>query len=159
MHFGIAQFNGPQRAALNAITTGLLNLEILPHKENARRLELTANADVKYGHQDGGDAVRNCNGHVEYRCPPSWLDKPGQAFAALTCYKLGGARPSSVKWPEAYELKAGFFEWLDELSRVDVDAWLLSQYIDQRGFESIQADPTSDFQPRWRCDTQEWGRK
>jgi hypothetical protein len=158
VHFGIGGFNPGQRSALNAVTTGLLNLDILPHKENVRRLELTEDAEIKYGHQDGGDAVRTCHEHVEYRCAPSWLDKPGQALAALTCYKLAGAKPSSVDWPGAYELKAGLLEWLDALSRVDVDAWILSQYIDQRGFEAIQADPASDFKPRWRCSTQEWGR-
>lgn len=152
VHFGIAGLNPAQRQALNSVTTGLLNLDILPHKENLRRLGITQNSNPKYGHPDGGDAVRDCNGHVEYRCAPSWLDRPGQALAALTTYKLAGARPSSVKWPGEHGLKSGFVEWLEELSQVDVDAWILSRFIEGQGFEEIQADPSSDFKPRWRRD-------
>jgi Phage phiEco32-like COOH.NH2 ligase-type 2 len=152
VHFGISGFNGQQRQALDAITTGLLNLDILPQKENAHRLSLTQNSHPKYGHFNGGDAVRDCDGHVEYRCPPSWLDRPGQALAVLTSYKLGAARPSAVKWPGDYSLKAGFVDWLDELSSVDVDAWILSQFLATRNFSEIQADPSSDFKPRWRRD-------
>lgn len=150
VHFGIAGLNPAQRQALNHVTTGLLNLDVLPQKENLKRLSLTAHMHPKYGHFDGGDAVRDCNGHVEYRCAPSWLDKPGQALAALTVYKLAAARPSSVKWPESYTLKTDLLTWLDELSSVDVDAWILSQYVDDMGFEAIQADPSSDFKGRWR---------
>ena len=152
VHFGIQGFNGAQRTALKDVTLGLLDLDILPHKENDRRLSLTAHSNPQYGHLDSPDAVRDCQGHVEYRCAPSWLDKPGQALAALTCYKLAGARPSSVKWTKSFGLKEGLLDWLDELSSVDVDAWLLSNYVDSRGFTSIQADPSSDFKPRWRKD-------
>jgi hypothetical protein len=152
VHFGIGGFNPSQRAALNAVTTGLLNLDILPHKENTRRLQLSLNQPYKYGHQNGGDAVRECNGHVEYRCAPSWLDKPGQALAALTTYKLAAARPSTVEWPSKQALKTGFLAWLDEHIEGDVDAWILSRFIEGRGFEEIQADPSSDFKPRWRRD-------
>lgn len=152
VHFGIAGLNGPQRAALNDVTTGLLNLDILPHKENTKRLSLTnANSpDTRYGHIDGSDATRNCQGHIEYRCAPSWLDKPGQALAALTCYKLAAARPSSLKWPKEFSLKSSLLDWLEQLSSVDIDAWWLFQYITACGFTNIQADPSSDFKPQWR---------
>lgn len=152
VHFGIAGFNSQQRTALDGVTTGLLNLDILPQRENTKRLALTQSSAYKYGHMDGGDAVRDCQGHVEYRCPPSWLDRPGQALAALTTYKLAAARPSSVKWPGQQALKSGYVEWLEELSQVDIDAWLLSRFIDGRGFNEIQADPSSDFKLRWRRD-------
>jgi hypothetical protein len=151
VHFGIGGLNPQQRKALNDVTTGLLNLDILPHKENGRRLAITLNMNPKYGHFDGGDAVRDCNGHVEYRCAPSWLDRPGQALAALTAYKLAAARPSSVTWPAQKALKSGFLEWLDQLAQApDVDAFILSRFIEGRGFDEIQADPSSDFKPRWR---------
>lgn len=160
VHFGCAGLNSAQRIALNAVTTGLLNLDILPHKENTRRLELSANAEYKYGHFDGGDATRDCNGHIEYRCPPSWLDKPGQALMALTCFKLAAARPSSVKWPKEFALKEGLFEWLDALAQApDIDAYSVMRYITSHGLGAVQADPASDFKPRWRCSTpQEWGK-
>lgn len=150
VHFGIGGFNPAQRAALSAVTTGLLSLDILPHKENSQRLALTAHSQPHYGHLTGGDAVRDCNGHVEFRCAPSWLDKPGQALAALTVYKLAAARPSSVEWPDNQQLKSGLLSWLDQLASVDVDAWILSRYVESRGFEAIQADPSNDFKPLWR---------
>lgn len=150
VHFGISAFNAQQRTALNSITTGLLNLDILPHKENSKRLGITQNMSPKYGHMNDPDAVRDCQGHVEYRCAPSWLDKPGQALAALTCYKLAGAKPSTVHWPGEYGLKAGMLDWLETFRNVDVDAWILSQFIRTRGFEAVQADPASDFKPSWR---------
>jgi len=152
VHFGVGGFNPAQRTALNDITTGLLNLDVLPHKENEKRLAITAMGSPKYGHFSGGDAVRDCQGHMEYRCAPSWLDRPGQALAALTCYKLAAARPSALKWPKEYAMKQGMLEWLEELSSVDVDAWILSRFIESRGFESIQADPEQDFKPLWRRD-------
>jgi hypothetical protein len=153
VHYGISQLNAAQRKALNDVTTGLLSLDILPHKENQRRLAITANSSPHYGHLNDPDAVRDCQGHVEYRCAPSWLDRPGQALAALTTYKLAGARPSSVDWPESYHLKSRYLEWLGELGDgQDVDAWILSQFIERNGFESIQADPSSDFKERWRRD-------
>ncbi len=150
VHFGIGGFNPAQRTALNAVTMGLLNLDILPHKENGRRLAITQHMNPKYGHFNGGDAVRECNGHVEYRCAPSWLDRPGQALAALTTYKLAAARPSSVEWPTKSALKNAYVQWLEELSQVDVDAWMLSRFIEGQGFDEVQADPSSDFKPRWR---------
>ena len=152
VHFGISVLNAAQRKALKDVTTGLLSLDVLPHKENSRRLQITANSSPKYGHLDDPDAVRDCNGHVEYRCAPSWLDRPGQALAALTTYKLAAARPSSVSWPSDYSLKAGFVDWLGELSQVDVDAWVLSDFVARKGFAEIQADPSSDFKARWRKD-------
>lgn len=144
VHFGLAQFNSQQRAALDKVTTGLLNLDVLPRKENDMRLKYGA-----YG-RFTKDAVRTCEGHVEYRCAPSWLDKPGQALAALTVYKLAGARPSTVDWTTSFKLKDGFLEWVAGFAQVDVDAWLLDRFITRRGFEAIQADPDSDFRPRWR---------
>lgn len=152
VHFGLAGLNPAQRTALNAVTTGLLNLDVLPQKENSRRLEITQNQNLKYGHFDGGDAIRDCNGHVEYRCPPSWLDRPGQALVALAAYKLAAAKPSTVKWPESFKLKADFLAWLDKLAQVDVDAWVSAEYIDDYGFTAVQADPSSDFKLRWRRD-------
>lgn len=150
VHFGISGLNSAQREGLNRVTTGLLSLDVLPHKENSRRLAITVHGSPQYGHLNSADAVRDCQGHVEYRCPPSWLDRPGQALAALTCYKLAAARPSSVKWPGEQALKSGLLDWLETLADVDVDAWILSRYINSRGFESIQADPSSDFKPLWR---------
>lgn len=144
VHFGISQFNPQQRGALDKVTTGLLNLEILPTKENTVRLS--------YGHYGRftRDAVRDCNGHVEYRCAPSWLDRPGQAFATLTTYKLAAARPSLVVWPSSLRLKQDYLQWLAEFAKIDVDAFLLDRYIGKRGLEAIQADPDSNFRPRWR---------
>lgn len=150
VHFGIQSLNPAQRTALNDVTTGLLNLDILPRKENERRLRITAKASPAYGHFNGGDAVRDCNGHVEYRCAPSWLDSPHQALAALTTYKLAAARPSSVKWPTEFDLKASFLDWLEELRGEDVDAHVLMLAFEESGFKSLQADPSSDFKPRWR---------
>jgi hypothetical protein len=150
VHFGLQQFNAQQRRALDAVTTGMLNLDILPRKENERRLLISQLSPYKYGHFNGGDAVRDCNGHVEYRCAPSWLDRPLQALAALTTYKLAAARPSSVKWPEAHSLKADYLDWLDELAAVDVDAWNLGRFIECLGFEQTTADPAEDFKKRWR---------
>lgn len=144
VHFGIAGFNGQQRKALDAVTLGMLNLDILPLKENTKRQSYGAYG--RFTH----DATRDCNGHIEYRCAPSWLDKPGQALAALTIYKLAAAKPSTVEWPTSYAIKRGLLEWVDEFSQVDVDAWLLHRIINQRGFESVQADPESNFRPLWR---------
>jgi hypothetical protein len=141
-----------QRRALADVTVGLLNLDILPSKENTRRLQITAHSSPKYGHLNDPDAVRDCNGHVEYRCAPSWLDRPGQALAALTAYKLAAARPSSVDWPSEQALKARFVDWLEQLAQVDVDAWVLSDFVARKGFQEIQADPQSDFKARWRKD-------
>jgi hypothetical protein len=152
VHFGISVLNAMQRRALADVTIGLLNLDILPSKENTRRLQITAHSSPKYGHLNDPDAVRDCNGHVEYRCAPSWLDRPGQALAALTAYKLAAARPSSVEWPKEQALKARFVDWLEQLSQVDVDAWVLSDFVARKGFQEIQADPASDFKSRWRKD-------
>jgi hypothetical protein len=152
VHFGISQLNKDQRVGLNAVTTGMLNLDILPQKENSKRLAITNNSHLKYGHFEGGDAVRDCNGHVEYRCAPSWLDKPGQALAALTIYKIAGARPSSVEWPAQKGLKQGLLDWLEHFASDDVDAFILLNFIDRQGFDSIQADPSEDFKTRWRRD-------
>lgn len=150
VHYGLAAFSGPQLAALKNITGTLLNLEILPTKENTKRIRLAHSRGQTYGDLNGYDLVRQCHGHVEFRAAPSWLDKPGQAFAALTVYKLAAARPSAIDWTNNYELKGKFLEWLDELSEVDVDAWLLAKLIDKQGFAAISADPSSDFKPRWR---------
>jgi hypothetical protein len=144
IHFGITGFNPAQKVALDKVTTGLLNLEILPRKENELRLRYGAYG--RFNH----DAVRICDNHVEYRCAPSWLDKPGQAFAALTAYKLAGAKPSSIDWTEGFAVKKSFLEWIAEFAHVDVDAFLLDKFIERRGFEAIQADPESNFRPRWR---------
>lgn len=144
VHFGIAGLNPAQKRACDSVTTGLLNLDILPQKENTRRLSIS-----QYG-KFNQDATRDCNGHVEYRCAPSWLDKPGQALAALTTYKLAAARPSALKWPDSHNLKADFCDWLEELGQIDVDAWVLRNRIATCGFDSIQADPSSDFKPQWR---------
>jgi hypothetical protein len=144
VHFGLASFSGPQKSALDKLTTTLLNLEILPSKENTTR--------ISYGNYGKFhvDAVRECLGHIEYRCAPSWLDKPGQAFAALTSYKLAAAKPTSVDWTGSFQLKTSFLDWLSGHAQVDVDAWLLDRLIGKHGFESIQADPESNFRPRWR---------
>jgi hypothetical protein len=152
VHYGISQLNTAQRQALSSVTLGLLNLDILPREENSKRLQITSALEHKYGHLNDPDAVRDCQGHVEYRCAPSWLDRPGQALAALTTYKLAGARPSSVEWPSEKAMKAGFLDWLADLSQLDVDAWILSRFIEARGFDEVQADPNSDFKARWRKD-------
>jgi hypothetical protein len=144
VHFGIGSFNAQQRDGLNKMTTALLNLDILPRKENSIRIKTS-----QYGRFDH-DAVRTCDGHVEYRCAPSWLDRPGQAFCALTAYKLAGARPSTVDWSTSQALKASFLEWLSDFAKVDVDAFLLDRLIERRGLEFVQADPESNFRPRWR---------
>jgi hypothetical protein len=144
VHFGIAGFNGPQRAALDALTTALLNLDVLPMKENTKRL-----ATSHYG-RFNHDAVRSCNGHIEYRCAPSWLDKPGQALAVLTSYKLAATKPSVLNWTGGFEIKCSFLEWLANFAQTDVDAFLLDRFITRRGFDAVCADPDSNFRPRWR---------
>lgn len=144
VHYGFNHFTATQMKALHGTTQALLNLDILARKENIKRL-----AAGHYGNT-GHDAVRDCEGHVEYRCAPSWLDNPGQALAALTVYKLAAARPQAMEWTEDYRLKEGFLDWLEQMSQSDVDAWLLHRLIAKRGFGQIQADPASDFKPNWR---------
>lgn len=144
VHYGVPSINAKTRSTLNAITETLLSLDVLARKENAKRL-----AQGHYGSYNH-DSIRPCEGHVEYRCPPSWLDNPGQALAALTVYKLAAARPDSCSWTEGYKIKEHFLDWLSQMSQIDVDAWLLTRLIEKRGFGEIQADPTSDFKPRWR---------
>lgn len=144
VHFDIRGFNGLQKKALDNITTGLLNLEVLPLKENTKRLSYGAYGG--FGH----DSVRTCGAHMEYRCAPSWLDKPGQAFAVLTTYKLAAAKPGTVEWPSGFNVKSAYLEWLAQFAGVDVDAWLLDRFIRKRGFDDIQSDPDSNFRPRWR---------
>jgi Phage phiEco32-like COOH.NH2 ligase-type 2 len=144
IHFGIQMLNQAQKAGLIKITQTLLNLDILPNEENLKRLA--------QGHYGGfnHDSIRQCGDHCEWRAAPSWLDKPGQALAALTTMKLAAARPSSIDWSESYNLKACFLAWLEEYAAVDVDAWMLTRLIQKRGLGEIQADPVSDFKPRWR---------
>ena len=149
VHFGLAGLNPAQMRGLGATTTALLNLDILPRRENSKRIRLAQSRGLSYGSLSV-DAIRACNGHVEFRAAPSWLDKPGQALAALTSYKLAAVRPSSVTWADDFELKGNFLEWLEEFSAIDVDAYLLLRLINRQGFESIQADPSADFKPRWR---------
>jgi hypothetical protein len=148
VHFGIQNFNAAQLAALREMTRTLLTLDILPEKENTIRLR-----GGRYGNMQA-DAVRtvpdNGGGHCEWRPAPSWLDRPGQALAALTCFKLAGARPSTVDWTTGYNLKGNLLRWLEEFAAVDVDAFLLDRFIARRGFDAVQADPASDFKPRWR---------
>jgi hypothetical protein len=151
VHFGLGALNGAQKQALCDLTTVLLNLEILPTKENARRLQLAQQRGLYYG-SFTHDTIRSCQGHAEFRAAPSWLDRPGQAFCALTSYKLAATRPSALTWAKEFELKQGFLEWLEDFSKVDVDAFLLLRTIERLGFAAIQADPETDFKSRWRHD-------
>jgi hypothetical protein len=151
VHFGLGALNASQKQALCDLTTALLNLEVLPTKENTRRLQLAQSRGLHYGSLTY-DSIRACQGHVEFRAAPSWLDRPGQALAALTAYKLAACRPSALTWAKDFELKNGFLEWLEDFSKVDVDAFLLLRTIERLGFGSIQADPETDFKSRWRHD-------
>jgi hypothetical protein len=144
VHFGIQNFNAQQLRALQEMTRTLLTLDILPQKENNIRC-----LQGRYGNLQH-DSVRTPGGHCEWRPAPSWLDRPGQALAALTCFKLAGARPSTVDWTTGYNLKGNLLRWLEEFAAVDVDAFLLDRFITRRGFDAVQADPASDFKPRWR---------
>lgn len=151
VHFGMQGLNPAQLSGLGKLTGTLLNLDVLPRKENLKRIRLAKSRGQNYGDLRY-DVVRSCGDHIEFRAAPSWLDKPGQAFAALTAYKLAAVRPSSITWTDDFELKANFLEWLEDFSGVDVDAWLLSRLVDEQGFGAIQADPSADFKPRWRRD-------
>ena len=143
IHFGFPVLSNLQIMALDAIIAGLARLEILPSLET--RARSVANPGLV-----GGDKVRTSIGHVEYRAPCSWLDKPGQALAALTICKLATVDPESVIWPTQDKPKAALIEWLTWMANKDVDAFLVNRLINKRNFEAIQADPGSDFCPMWR---------
>jgi len=156
VHFGIRALNFQQLAACNALTLALLDLDILPRKENMRRQALGHYGS--FSHR----VTESTNGHVEYRPAPSWLDTPGQAFCALTSYKLAAARPGALRdqnnmevWP--INSKAGYLSWIEQCAREDVDAFLLNRFIEKRGFSAVQADPDSDFKPNWRKEDL-WGK-
>jgi hypothetical protein len=144
VHFGIRALNHAQIAACHAVTTGMLNLDVLPVKENTVRQSLGSYGSMSHR------ATETTGDHIEYRVPPSWLDKPGQAFGVLTIYKLAAAQPSSVAWPSDRDLKLGLSEWIAFHARRDVDAFILDRFLEKRGFADIQADPGSDFKLQWR---------
>lgn len=151
VHFGLRGLNPQQHKALRQLTTALLNLDVLPMKENTKRISLARMRGLNYGSLTN-DCVRESEDgtHCEFRAAPSWLDKPGQALAALTSYKLAAVRPGSVDWTDDYSLKENYLDWLDSFIDVDVDALLLTKLVDKQGFNSIQADPSADFKLRWR---------
>lgn len=142
VHFGFRKWEPGQLEALSSVTTNLERLDILPTTESQTRRD--TNPD--YGNLVG---TRNSGGHVEYRAPASWLDKPGQAFAALTTYKLAALEPGSTSW-RRNALKQDYLGWVAAMSQRDVDAYLLWRLLDKYGLEKVQADPASDFRPRWR---------
>lgn len=142
VHFGFRNWSQGQLEGLSAVTQNLERLDILPSGEGPARRET---------HPDYGNLLgqRTSGGHVEYRAPASWLDKPGQALAVLTTYKLAALEPHSTNW-RTQRPKQDYLDWVALMSQRDVDAFALWRLIERRGFEAIQADPNMDFRPNWR---------
>lgn len=146
MHFDVPAIGPATASALNRILDALERLDILDSRESKWRRD---NPNIMYGKPKHYDAIRECDGHMEYRPPASWLDSPGQALAVLTAMKLAAHAPGSAKWnPE--NPKVEFMSWLCYWGNLDVDAWLLNRLIAKRGFKEVQADPSKDFKPNWR---------
>jgi hypothetical protein len=142
VHFGFRAWEPGQLENLANVTTHLERLDILPATESRLRRETSPD----YGSLLG---TRNSGGHVEYRAPASWLDRPGQAMAVLTTYKLAALRPQSTNW-RANRPKQDYLDWVASMSKEDVDAFILWRLIEKRGLEIVQADPDTDFRPNWR---------
>lgn len=140
VHFGFRNWNPGQLEALSNVTRMLERLDILPAREGPLRRDM---------HPDYGNLMgqRTSGGHVEYRAPASWLDKPGQALAVLGTFKLAALRPESTNWRPAH-VKADYLSWLDAMP--DADTFITLQIINKLGFAKVQADPETNFRPLWR---------
>lgn len=142
VHFGFRDWSPGQLESLSAVTTHLERLDILPSHEGPARRAISPD----YGNLLG---QRTSGGHVEYRAPASWLDRPGQALAVLTTYKLAALEPASTAWRQQH-IKEDFLNWIALMGQRDVDACILDRLIERQGFARIQADPDGDFRPNWQ---------
>jgi len=142
VHFGFRDWKPGQLESLSGVTTNLERLDILPSGEGPARRQV----NPEYGNLAG---QRSSGGHVEYRAPASWLDRPGQALAVLTTYKLAALEPTSTAW-RRQNIKTDYLDWVALMSQRDVDAFILWRLIEKRGLEAVQADPNTDFRPNWR---------
>lgn len=149
VHFGFRDWQPGQLESLSSVTRNLERLDILPTGEGALRRDM---------HPDYGNLLgqRTSGGHVEYRAPASWLDKPGQALAALVTYKLAALEPGSVNWREAH-VKQDYLDWVAAMGQRDVDGFALWHFIQKHGFEKVQADPDGNFRPNWRTEHETLG--
>jgi hypothetical protein len=143
VHFGMRTLAPATLNALADLTVALERIEILPSEESAER----RNLHPEYGALTG---TRDSKGHVEYRAPASWLDKPGQALAVLTTYKLAVHAPESLGWTKEFHVKSRFEDWVTVMSQRDVDAFILYRLLEKRKLGACQAEPGCDFGPNWR---------
>jgi hypothetical protein len=141
VHFGFRGWQAGQLESLSGVTTNLERLDILPSGEGPARRET---------HPDYGNLLgqRSSGGHVEYRAPASWLDRPGQALAVLTTYKLAALEPQSTGWRAGHP-KQDYLDWVALMSQRDVDAFILWRLINRHGLEAVQADPDTNFRTNW----------
>jgi hypothetical protein len=130
--------------ACDNLTRCFESLEILHSREsNARRHQASG-----YGRL--GD-VRECQGHLEYRTPISWLYSPSVAYWVLTGYKLAAARPDSLgslqpangSWSELRD-------WYQRFTSDDLDARRALEKLAVRGLAAVQGDPEANIQDTWR---------
>lgn len=149
VHFGFREWKPGQLQALAAVTEHLERLDILPSAEGPLRRDMAPD----YGSLLG---TRNSGGHVEYRAPASWLDRPGQALAVLATYKLAAFEPESTQWRRQF-VKQDFLDWVAQMSQRDVDGFALWHFIDRHGFDRVQADPDGNFRPNWKTEHETLG--
>src|SRR2546427_6239176 len=140
VHFGVPNLGPVTLEALSQATQSLESLDILDAKEGGWRRRLN---ELRGQHDYAAWlATRACNGHMEYRAPTSWLDKPGQALAVLTTLKLVAVSPETglftYRTGPNYS-RPSYLSWLANWAMRDVDAWLLSRLIDKKGFKTCQA--------------------
>lgn len=131
--------------ALDALTTQLFKLDILPDQDNKGRERLG------YGQMgDTRTAMRGTNSVLEYRSMCSWLFDPKVAMLALTGAKLAAADPNfateTLKGPASHRKLHAFFEkWRDNLDAKYCCEQILS------GKPPV-ATPDRDIQEAWELD-------
>lgn len=131
--------------ALDALTTQMFKLDILPDQDNKGRERLG------YGQMgDTRTAMRGTCRVLEYRSMCSWLFDPKVAMLALTGAKLAAADPSfateTLKGPASHKKLHAFFEkWRDNSDAKYCCEQILSG-------KPLVAKPDRDIQEAWELD-------
>lgn len=146
IHLGVEMDEqGPNGVeALDALTTALYKLDLLPERDNARRIELGYGqlGNIRYETKGGGIMC------AEYRSMPSWLYDPRVALLALAGAKFVAADPKAAL--ELLDPKVAGHKKLHEFFGRFKGKSLDAQYITEKVLvDGLKVDPTSDIRDTW----------
>jgi phiEco32-like amidoligase-type 2 protein len=144
----------PERSALDRLAIWFETLELFPHGEMQRRL------DIGYGRRgDIRQAGRRPDGHarLEYRTPPSWLYSPKLSHLSLAAFKLAVVDPQhtldTLQTPDVRPVTK-FRDFFRGFAERDDDAAEIAPQLEKRdGLEAFRGDPTVDVKTAWDIPT------